>query len=289
MAKAKQQSPKKRTSTESTTTTEPKFPYTTTPNTLRSFLKLVPEKPKPPKVNNQLLQSWGFGDSNANSIIRVLKTVNLVDSSNGVTPHYESFMQPSVGPSELGDLIRATYEPLFIASHAPYKDNEEELRRLFNIHSGGSEATIKMQVSTFKVLCEFATFNGAGATSQQSLGTSAMLGSSAAQTPSGHTPPGSPSVPTIHIDLHIHLPENKTTREYQAIIEDIGHISFRTRANQMASEWVNRQVALCESVGALREKYSTPHDSEAGLPKVSADSIIAALGQFQECVRVPEH
>lgn len=53
----------------------------------------------------------------------------------------------------------------------------------------------------------------------------------------------------------------------------------------MANEWVDRQVALCASVTALRNRYATPHDGEGELPRVSADAIIAALGQFQECVR----
>ena len=65
--------------------TQPKLPYTTKPNALRTFLKLVPQKPKPAKVNNDHLKSWGIGDSNANTIIRVLKAVNLVATNNTVT------------------------------------------------------------------------------------------------------------------------------------------------------------------------------------------------------------
>ena len=34
-------------------------------------------------------------------------------------------------------------------------------------------------------------------------------------------------VPAIHIDLHIHLPENKTTRDYEAIIQDIARYIFK--------------------------------------------------------------
>jgi hypothetical protein len=30
----------------------------------------------------------------------------------------------------------------------------------------------------------------------------------------------------VHIDLHIHLPENKSRRDYEAIIEDIGRYIY---------------------------------------------------------------
>lgn len=30
----------------------------------------------------------------------------------------------------------------------------------------------------------------------------------------------------VHINLHIHLPENKTRRDYEAVIEDIGRYIF---------------------------------------------------------------
>ena len=138
---------------------EPKLPYCSTPNALRKFLKLVPSKPKPQRVNNALLSAWDLGGSNANSIIRVLKEVGLVDSSNQPTSEYDIFMDPKPGPSRLGLLIRERYAALFEASHAPHKESDETLKRLFNIHSGGAERTLQYQVATFKALCEFANFD----------------------------------------------------------------------------------------------------------------------------------
>jgi hypothetical protein len=37
---------------------------------------------------------------------------------------------------------------------------------------------------------------------------------------------GTPDLPPIKIDLHIHLPENKTTRDYEAIIQDIARYIY---------------------------------------------------------------
>src|SRR5947209_2170167 len=93
---------KRRSSASSGTSTQPKFPYTNTPGALRKFLKQVPEKPRPPKINAQLLKSWGHGDTNAGSIIRVLKSLGLVGTNNEPTADYEKFMHAQTGPAVLG-------------------------------------------------------------------------------------------------------------------------------------------------------------------------------------------
>ncbi len=200
---------------------DPKYPYTSSPNALRKFLKKVPKRPRPPRVNNILLTAWELGGSNANTVIRVLKSIGLVGSTNEPTSDYDSFMQPTVGPAVLGEKIRATYSKFFEASHEPYND-DEELRRLFNIHSGGSDRTLDYQIQTFKVLCEYATFDGVPSAPTPSVPPTAESGT--------HSVPASRpavSTPPISIDLHIHLPENKTTRDYQAIIEDIARYIYR--------------------------------------------------------------
>jgi len=201
--------------------TEPKFPYTTKPSSLRRLLQEIPKKPKPPKFDSELLKSWGFTDSNDYSMIRVLKAVGLLDSSNQPTPLYATYMQMDGGAVALGEPIKKVYEPMFHASHTPYKEPLEKLQNLFNIHSGGGDRALDQQIQTFKALCESASFEAAP--------------------PSGSPPGGVISIPktpiggldsggsVIHVNLHIHLPENKSRRDYEAIIEDIGrHIFGRT-------------------------------------------------------------
>jgi hypothetical protein len=197
---------------------EPKLPYCTKPNALRRFLKLVPSKPKPPKVNNDLLAAWDLGGHNANSIIRVLRGIGLIDSSNQPSNEYITFMDPKHGPGRLGHLIRQCFAPLFEASHAPHKESDETLKRLFNIHSGGAERTLQYQVTTFKTLCEFANFDSAeqpvtpGTTGATNGGTVAGASFGAGM--------------NVHIDLHIHLPPNKNRRDYEYMFEDIGRYIY---------------------------------------------------------------
>jgi hypothetical protein len=124
------------------------------------------------------------------------------------------------GAVALAEPLRRIYEPLFHASHAPYKESNDRLQNLFNIHSGSGERALEQQIQTFKALAENTVFDGAN------VAPSAETGSS----PSNVTVQGRPMIsngsPVVHIDLHIHLPENKSRRDYEAIIEDIGRFIF---------------------------------------------------------------
>src|SRR5689334_415394 len=98
---ARRKTRKKKASSRTTraeTTTEPKFPYCITPKSLRRFLEMVPQKPKPPKVTGVTLKGWGLNNNNDQSILRVLKAVDLLGPSGETTPTYAEFMTKDRGP-----------------------------------------------------------------------------------------------------------------------------------------------------------------------------------------------
>lgn len=195
-------------------TSEPKFPYTTEPKALRRLLSEIPKRPKPPKISMEILKSWSVSNNNnARTAINVLKKLGLVGPSGEPTPTYTAFMDKGKGPTVLGNVVKETYKALFDASHAPQKESDEQLKSLFNIHSGGGTDSMRLQIQTFKALCEYANFESSP--NQASSGTPAGLGTASA---AGQDPQ---IIPPIRLDLHIHLPENKTSRDYEAIIQDI--------------------------------------------------------------------
>lgn len=201
--------------------TEPKFPYTTKPSSLRRLLQEIPKKPKPPKFDKELLKSWEFSDANDYSMLRVLKAIGLLDSDNKPTEIYARYMQLDGGAAALAEPIKKVYEPLFHASHTPYKESLEKLQNLFNIHSGGGERALDQQIQTFKALCEYASFETLMPIAIQvpnPPGLPARTGSQIVQTSSDGA--------AVHINVHIHLPDNKSRRDYEAIIEDIGRYIF---------------------------------------------------------------
>ena len=208
-------STKKDTPTKSPTTYgEPKFPYTLTPNSLRRFLEMVPTKPRPPKITGETLKVWGFKNTNDASLLRVLKKLDLLSSAGEPTAHYTEFMNRETGASVLGQRIRAVYPALFDTVANPEKASNEDLKNFFNINSGGAEETIRLQIETFKALAAYATFGDTDPLAPEPSpidGDSRSIGT------------GSDSKPMVRIDLHIHLPENKTKGDYDAILESIAH------------------------------------------------------------------
>jgi hypothetical protein len=198
---------------------EPKYPYTNIPGVLRKVLQAIPGKPKPVKLDPKLVVSWGCAQSvtsNLRGALLVLKKIGLIATSYDPTALYVEYMNRATGPAALGAKIRDIYSEIFNASHSPQSENDETLEQLFNVHAGGSENLVRLQMQTFKALCDSATFTAPATRAATTRGEPTSI---------EHTDPGGghsgPSLPPVKIDLHIHLPENKTTREYEAIIQDI--------------------------------------------------------------------
>lgn len=196
---------------------DPKFPYTTQPKALRRLLVEIPKRPKPLKVTMDTLKAWDVSsNNNARTAINVLKKIGLLGQGGEPTGVYVEFMKTGSGPGVLAERIKDTYRLLFENSHAPQNETDEELKKLFHIHSGGGEDAMRFQIQTFKALCEHANF--AAATGDGESRTGSTRGA-AGRGPGGNA--GGQQLPPIQVDLHIHLPENKTTRDYEAIIQDI--------------------------------------------------------------------
>jgi hypothetical protein len=217
---AKKQKAQKTVVVRSAGDSEAKFPYTTKPASLRRLLKEIPKKPKPSKFDKDLLRSWGFGDTNDLTMIRVLKAVQLLNDRNEPTDLYSRFMNMNDGAKALGPEVKRVYAPLFEASLSPFQEGNDKLQNLFNIHSGGGDRSLDFQIQTFKALCENASFDAAPSNAMPTIQSSGAA--------SGTTAGVSSSLggPIVNINLHIHLPENKSRRDYEDIIEDIGRYIF---------------------------------------------------------------
>ena len=197
------------------TSGKPAFPYCTAPKSLRRFLEMVPQKPKPPKVTGSTLKVWGLKSGNDQSILRVLKTLEMLGPNGETTQTYADFMRAGTGAGALGKKIKSAYSALFDNVTKPETASNADLLNFFNIHSGGGPATIKYQIDTFKALAAYATFGQSDPLEQpeeeDGAGTPARIQKN----------PTRDGQAAIHIDLHIHLPENKTKSDYDAIFESI--------------------------------------------------------------------
>lgn len=131
-------------------------------------------------------------------------------------------MKRDSGPSALGIRVRETYKDLFDHIADPVRASNDELTNFFNINSGGAPKTIQYQVQTFKALADNASFSDQTTNSDASQ----KLTSANQQQQDG----GRQGAPVLHIDLHIHLPENKNRADYDLIFSSIAeHILGKQR------------------------------------------------------------
>jgi hypothetical protein len=199
-------------------TGEAKFPYTTKPGSLRRFLQIITAKPKPPKISMDTLKTWGFKDTNDASILRVLKKIGMLTDGGEPTAVYSNYMKKDSGPIALGEKVMEVYRDLFANVSDPPHASNEDLTNYFNINSGGSEGTIQYQLSTFKALADNSKFDSSGGD---------RGGVDEAKAPLGNSERSNYSGPGLHIDLHIHLPENKTKSDYDAIFQSIAQHLYK--------------------------------------------------------------
>lgn len=196
---------------------QPKYPYTTHAAALRKVLQEIPKRPKPTKLSLATLKTWKASNSNDATPLRVLKDLGLLSSSGEPLPPYAAFMQdPPKGPQALGARVKEVYKDLFDTSHEPQKD-QAGLSTFFKINGGGGQRTTDFQIQTFKALSEFADFSG-------TRGSTIGDGDDAGDGDGGSGAGG--RLPAVKIDLHIHLPENKSSRDYESIIQDIARYIY---------------------------------------------------------------
>jgi len=188
-----------------------KFAITTVPNSLRKFLKGIPDRNVPPKVTQVYLKSVGLKSSNDRSIIPVLKFVGLLDGSGAPTEAYRKFRNKSEGPILLAEEIKKAYKQLYDTYDNAHSQADDALQDFFRANTDLADRSVNLVVATFKTLCEFADFP----TTQR-----------AAETATAGTVPradraGTPvtQTPEVHINLQIHLPESNDPATYDAIFD----------------------------------------------------------------------
>ena len=203
----------------------PKYPYVYTPTALDRFMKQISEKPTPGTVDYDLLKAWGFNNSNDKKITTVLKEIKFLDGNGSPTENYIAFKSNQNGSEVLGKYLQDRYDKLFTT--VSNYNNPEELHSFFNTFGGGGEDVVKLQVRTFQALANHATFGSSDPLSTSRDDVQNNNGSDES-TPKQM---GTASA-AIHIDLHIHLPENKSKGEYDSILESIANHIYNRRAHE---------------------------------------------------------
>ena len=186
-----------------------KFAYTTVPNSLREFIKGIPNRSKPDKITVRYLKQLDFKSSNDATIITVLKFVGLLESGGAPTDAYSQYLNKDKGPIVLAEQIRKSYSPLFKLYPSPHTQSDSALQNFFREATGLGAKAVNAMTATFKVLCEYADF------SKDSPGGEAGAGQSHRREST------SPAGTQIHINFQLVLPTNAQPADYDAIFDSL--------------------------------------------------------------------
>jgi hypothetical protein len=185
-----------------------KFTYTTVPNTLREFIKGIPDRSRPDKVTVRYLKQINFKSSNDATIIKVLKFIGLLDSTGAPMEAYTQYLNKDKGPVVMAEQIRKAYAALFKLYPTPHTQSDTALQNFFRESTGLAAKTVNLMAATFKVLCEYADFS-------KESGAASKAGDN-----TDHK--NSASVGTqIHLNIQVLLPSNAQPAEYDAIFDSL--------------------------------------------------------------------
>lgn len=135
--------------------------YLITTKNLNSIINSVVSAKAPDRFNNKFLEDLGFKSSNDRLYVGLFKALGLIDESGMPTNIYHKFIDQSETSSVLSECIQVAYEDLFnLRRDAQNLSLDEAKGKIKTLTQGQkSEKVITLMASTFKALCEIATWN----------------------------------------------------------------------------------------------------------------------------------
>jgi len=136
------------------------YNYAIKTGTLKAFLERVKSKELevPTKITQAYLESIGYKSVNDRPIIRVLKSIDFIDSNGVPTQKFKDF-RTEISKQVMAEALKKTYADLFNTYSNPLEKTREDLENFFaKTKTSVKKQVLGLYVDTFKTLCEFADF-----------------------------------------------------------------------------------------------------------------------------------
>lgn len=198
------------------------FGYTTVPGKIKPLLDKIRVVGIPTKATAQWLKSIGFTSSNDVTLLGMLKAIGLVDSSSVPTPVWSSY-RGAKHKEILGEAIRKGYAELFAVYPDAWQRSTTDLEHVFATSTTAGKQVISKTVASFKALCDCADFGPAGEVQEQSMHTTSPLHAPVVDSARGTQVVAASErpVPSIHIDLQIHVSPEATGEQIDQIFKSM--------------------------------------------------------------------
>ncbi len=195
------------------------FTYTTVPGKLKSLLAKLREVGVPPKATVQWLKSIGFRSSNDPSMLPVLRQIGFIDASSVPQDHWRHY-RGAQHKQVLANALRVGYADLFAVYPDANTRSSSDMEHVVTTSSSAGKQAISKTVSTFQNLCAEGDFAASGGAPPPPPRPPA--GSSGGAPPA--TPPaqgGGDPVPSLHIDIQVHISPDATPEQIDKIFESM--------------------------------------------------------------------
>jgi hypothetical protein len=196
------------------------FTYTTVPGKIKKQLEKLRQVSVPSKATIQWLKTIGFTSSNDTSLLGVLKGVELVDGSNVPTGTWSAYRGAN-HKKVLGDAIRKGYAELFAVYSDAWQRPNSDLEHVFSTSSTAGQQVIAKTVATFKALCENAEFGPVDQQPSPVVHTGPMHTPVSQQVTHPQKGVGTGAMPSIHIDIQIHISPEASTDQIDQIFKSM--------------------------------------------------------------------
>jgi uncharacterized protein DUF5343 len=146
-----------------------KYKYTKLTTKLSALLRLASTIGRPIIIDEAWLRSVGIVSSDAKSLIRVLRFVNLIEDDGRPTDLWDAIRNQTPGNRVLfAGAVRKAYKELFAAYPDAHRRDDETLRIFFRGQGLGGEVVQAAARRTFQALVPFGDFEAGDQSSADS-------------------------------------------------------------------------------------------------------------------------
>ena len=197
-----------------------KLPYVVNTGKVPEYFNKIQEVGRPGTVNRQWLKTVGFTSSNDRYLVAFLRDIGFIDTSGNPTQLWTDYRDSSAARGILATALRDGFSELFqLYSDANQKDDAAVRNWMRTYSPDASPTTVDRSLATFRAVCALADFGPEGSrpASDAASVSSGQPSVSGAQPAAGIGSPAlSAIVPSVNINVELHLPASADADHYEA-------------------------------------------------------------------------
>jgi len=194
------------------------IPYMNSVKKLHAMLDAIQNAGIPESFNKDFLVDLGYTSSYDTALIKVLRYLGFLDSSNKPQDSYRQFVDHTRAKKVLGQRMMVAFDDLYLSDKNAHTKQTNQLKGWFKTKTGSSDAVAMKISATFKSLADYADFSG-GAQRKQTPPEEHKEESSKAEFELPPIiPPKSTDIGLVY-RFEIHLPDTQNVDTFRAIFK----------------------------------------------------------------------